>query len=193
MRVMWIVWVVGAVLLSALDANPVEAQKPATVDASGVPIPAWFQAELRALVTGDSMRLVADNRQWKSGEDPNDAYGQRYWTLVGGKAVRGVMFGIEGGKEGRPFVYFLVSWHPDGRAMVQQWDAWGGYAEGELRAPVDGVSRLEQKAWGPDGALQLRAHDSSWESGRHVTVQIGWENGAWVKGRQYVWAKQPTP
>lgn len=178
----------AAALLALLVPLPAtQAQAPASV-------PAWFADEVAWRVTGDSVRWEADNRTWRSADEPFEAYGLRFWPTLGGRGMRGVLFGIRDGKETRPFSEFRLFWHPGRQqVVVLQWDGWGGYAEGTLRGPVDGVTRLEQANWSASGQETRSAHDSRREGATQVDQQLAWVDGAWSPGRSYTWSRRPVP
>ncbi len=157
--------------------------------------PAWMKEHMAAMVTGDSLRWLTDNRQWQNSDEPFSDYGTRFYWGPNRLSIRGVLFGIHEGRETGAMWNYTLWWHPGERkVLLSQVGAGGAYGVGEMRLRPDGVYETVQAFWGPDGTRTETQHEE-----RHpdATTQVGLSSsmvdGEWKPGRTYTWHKVPSP
>ncbi len=149
--------------------------------------PAWFLNHIAFLTQG---RWIADNTPFKSDGEPYDAYGMEYEKGIGGKSVRGRLFGLIDGKEVATFWEFHTVWRPsDNRVIAYQFGGDGTFAEGPLIATGEHTQRMEQVFYSPGGQHWASGHETE-EAADGVFItrsfDIG-EDGSWAIGRAYTW------
>lgn len=153
-------------------------------------LPEWFLAHIEFLTQG---RWITDNSPHKSEDEPFDAYGMEYEKGLGGKSVRGRLFGLVNGKEVATFWEFHTVWHPgNNRVIAYQFGSDGTFAEGPLVATGKHTQRMEQVFYRPDGQSWKSGHETEEAAdGTFITqsFDIG-DDGAWRKGRLYIWSLQ---
>lgn len=157
-------------------------------DASG-PLPAWLHQEMTRLAEGSGTWL-ADNRQFQSAEEKFDHYGLEWKWGLGKQSLKGRLYGVIDGTETGTFWEYRLFWHPgEGQAILQQFGSDGTYGVGELKADDQGRTTMEQTFYGPDGSTWRTGHESWWDGEAHLTQQLEWRNGEWIKDRLYRWTR----
>jgi hypothetical protein len=156
---------------------------------------AWFQAELRQLVTAPGTWWVAGNTEHLSADEPFVKYAIRWDAEDDGQSVSGRLVAVDSAGRVYPMWTYRMYWHPGERQpYLMQTSSWGAYAVGPLRLDSSATRRAivnEQDMWQPDGARSRTRH-RSWfpDESTHVTVSSTWTNDAWVPGRTYRWVRQ---
>jgi hypothetical protein len=177
--------IVTALLCLGLCALSAPAQEPA--------VPQWF-ADHIAFMTQKSGRWITDNSAHKSKNEPFDAYGTEWKKGLGGKSMKGRLFGLRDDKEAGTFWEFLVYWHPgDKEVRVLQLGGNGVVGAGTMTSPEKGKTSLEQEFFNPDGSSIRVGHESE-EGGDGVNVTRSINitaDGTRQVQRTYTWRVQP--
>jgi hypothetical protein len=138
-------------------------------------------------------RWVTDNRAFMSTGERYEQYGLDWSWGLGKQSLKGRLYGIIGGKEAGTFWEFRIFWHPgESRAVIEQFGSDGTYGVGPMTSDGTGGTRMDQTFYAPDGSTRRTGHASSWDGEIHVSAQLEWRGGAWVKDRVYRWSRVPT-
>jgi len=153
--------------------------------------PEWFIREIATLTAG-SGRWIADNSEYKSEQEPFEAYGTEWVASFDGTTMTGRLFGIKDGKETVNFWEFRQYWHPGrGEAVVEQF-GWGGTV-GVGTAWKDGdETRSDQSFFTPGGGVSRTGHVSRFsDDDTHVTESFDIADDVWTARRSYTWHRAP--
>lgn len=172
----------AAFVLPMLFAGPAALAE----DASAGP-PPWFLQHMEFLTQG---RWITDNSQYKSESEPFDAYGMEYEKGIGGKSVRGRLFGLIDNKEVATFWEFHTVWHPaENRVLAFQFGGDGTYAVGPMIATGEHSHRMEQVFYSPNGSSRSSGHETDEaKDGSFITRSFDISaDGSWHPQRAYTW------
>ena len=161
-----------------------------TASAADSSLPDWYLRELAQLTQGTG-RWVADNGEYKSNEEPYEAYGVD-WTMAPDKrGMTGRLFGLQGGKRVAEFWHFRIySDAKERQAIVQQFADFGVIGQGAFSG-FDRATLMDQTFTAPDGMQWRELHHAWFEGSTHVTRSFEWRDGAWVAKRTYRWSLDP--
>lgn len=186
----------GLIVAITGNARGVDLKKPADQIAAlwkekksvGHPIPQWLLDDWAAR-TRDGGNWVTDNADFKSENEPFDAYGILWEYGLGEKHLRGRLYGIRDGQEIGTFWQFLEFWDPAaGEARIVQIASDGTVGQGRIWRQDDGSLKEQQTFTSPDGGSFESGHHSWMEDGTHHTQSFRIVEGEWVKNRLYKWA-----
>lgn len=151
--------------------------------------PEWFAREIATLTSG-SGRWIADNSEYKSEQEPFDAYGTEWTASFDGTTLSGRLFGIKDGKETVNFWEFRQYWHPGrGEAVVEQF-GWGGTVGVGIAWQDGATTRSDQTFFAPDGSASRTGHISEFpDNDTHITRSFDIEDGIWQARRTYTWRR----
>lgn len=156
--------------------------------------PAWFRKHME-YVTRAGGRWIADNRAYRSENEPFDAYGTEWSWGVGKQSIVGRLFGLRGGEEAGTFWEFRLIWDPGaGRVLAHQFGAQGVVGSGPMERAGPGRTRMDQTFTAPDGTTFRTGHDAretDADTQRTESFDI-LDDGTWKTRRAYVW-KRETP
>lgn len=170
------------------------ATVPLGAQTTGGP-PGWMQEHMAAMVTGDTLRWITDNRQWQNEDEPFSDYCLRFWWGPGRKSLRGALFAIHEGKETGNMWFYSLYWHPgQQKVILAQIGGNGVYGEGEMQLRPDGVFDTHQDFWTLEGSHSEVRHEERFEGAtRQVGLSSTLTDGVWKPGREYTWIKEPSP
>lgn len=154
--------------------------------------PSWFLDEIAALAT-DGGRWIADNADYRSSEEPYEAYGIEWKASFDGTTLSGRLFGLRNGREVADFWEFRRYWHPSRReAVVEQFGGGGALGIGTMRREGNEI-RMDQSFFAPGGPAARRGHISHRpDPDTRVTESFDIEDGKWQPRRTYVWKRAPA-
>jgi hypothetical protein len=154
-------------------------------------MPAWLRQEMTRLAQGTGA-WTTDNRQFMSAEERFESYGLEWSWGVGKQSLKGRLYGIIGGKDVGTFWEYRMFWHPgESRAILEQFGSDGTYGVGTVVPDGDGGTTMDQTFYAPGGSKRRSGHESSWDGETHLTQQLEWRDGGWVKDRLYLWTRSP--
>ncbi|MCB1627368.1 MAG: hypothetical protein KDI48_06535 [Xanthomonadales bacterium] len=157
------------------------------------PPPDWYRAHVDRLVADGGVWL-ADNSRYRSEQERFEAYGLAWQPGVGGLSAKGRLYGVVDGQDGGTIWEFRLYWHPgEDQAHLLQLGGGGAVLDGPLQHE-DGVERLQQTFYAPDGSQWQTGHLTHWSGdSEHVgkSFRIS-EDGEWIEQRSYTWIRQPT-
>ncbi len=172
------------VLLLAVSQSTFSAEA-----ASSRVAPEWFLQEI-ATLTAASGRWITDNSEYKSEQEPYDAYGTEWTSSFGGTSMSGRLFGIQDGKETANFWEFRQYWHPaHGVAVLEQF-GWGGTVGVGTAWQEGATTKSDQTFFTADGRTNRTGHISEFpDQDTHVTQSFDIENNVWIARRSYTWRR----
>jgi hypothetical protein len=188
---------VAAGFLVACAAEPPAAppagagSADAAVSATAAPIP----AEVLASWTKLAGTWIADNSEYRSEQEPFDAYGLDWQPGLDGTTLTGRLYGLTDGREVATFWEFRDFWHPGDRQVIStQFGMGGTYGAGPHTIRGDGTSEMLQTFYSPAAGTVTRiGHRSELRGTEHVTRSFDVQpDGGWVPRRVYTWHKQPA-
>lgn len=151
--------------------------------------PEWFLQEIAALTAGTG-RWIADNSEYKSEQEPYDAFGTEWRASFDGTTMSGRLFGIKNGKEIGNFWEFRQYWHPERREATLEQFGWGGtIGIGKMWHEGD-TTKSDQTFYTIDGVASRSGHVSSFpDSDTYVTGSFDIEADEWTPRRTYTWRR----
>ena len=181
---------------STLSANQGKTEKAAAeVEALADPIeaPDWFTDDIEFL-TRDGGRWLTSNADYQSENEPFEAYGLE-WKKGYANSMTGRLFAIRDGEETGDFWRFVQYWHPgNGKAVVQQFGAGGAMGIGKLWPDSDGVNKMKQTFYNPDGSFTMNGHTArNPDADTHITESFNIVDGEWQSNRIYTWRRDHSP
>jgi hypothetical protein len=178
------------VLLAGCSPTPPAATEPDAIG-TAAPIPAVV-LETWAQLHGT---WITDNAEFKSDQEPFDAYAIDWRPGIDGKSLTGRLYGLTGGREAGTFWEFREFWHPgDQQLITTQFGMGGTYGAGPHTIRGDGTSEMLQTFYSPAAGTVTRiGHRSELRGTEHVTRSFDVQpDGGWVPRRVYTWHKQPA-
>lgn len=156
--------------------------------AAGAQPPEWLVDHMEHMTQGSGI-WIADNSEYKSDQEPMDAYATEWKWGLGRKSITGRLYGIQDGKETGTYWEFRTFWNPvEEKVYAYQFGAGGAVAKGEATFTETGFLRIEQTFYNPDGTTAGVGHKSKDLPGIHETQSFDInEKGEWVKRRFYRW------
>ncbi|MDX1517514.1 MAG: hypothetical protein R3288_11780 [Woeseiaceae bacterium] len=165
------------------------ASLPVTAATSDREAPAWFLEEIAMLTAGDG-RWTADNSEYRSADEPYDAYVTEWRASFGATTLSGRLFGLKNGEQSTDFWEFRQYWDPEAREAVVLQFGWGGRVGIGTAWQQDGRTHSLQTFSAPDGSPHQAGHISWFEDDvTHVTESFDVVDGAWQPRRRYEWRR----
>lgn len=151
------------------------------------PIPGWFLEQIATLTAG-SGRWITDNSEYRSEQEPAEAYVTEWYASFDGTAMRGRLFGITGGEETADFWEFRQFWHPQTKVAVVEQFGFGGVVGLGTMWLEEGVIKSSQEFFTIDGSSSQVGHASYFsDDATHVTDSFDIVDDQWKPRRHYVW------
>jgi hypothetical protein len=157
-------------------------------------LPTWAQQDWEYWTHG-SGRWVADNKAYRSENEPFDTYGMEWEWGLGKKTLRGRLFALKGGEEVRTLWQFLSYWHPgEERLVVNQWGGDGTFGTGTQRRTDENATESLERFFAPDGGSFRAGHRTRKLTGEaHVQSYDIAADDVWEERRAYVWKRVEAP
>jgi hypothetical protein len=179
----------AALMAGCAAAGPVPPAAPGPA-----PIPDWLIGYMRA----QAGWWEASNAAYRSADEPYDTFGQFWDWGAGGTSLAGTLYGRAGGGGNVEFWNFRIYWHPGTReARVDQWGHGGMLLTGTLRPDGEengaAVFEIDQTWYGTSGRTARTRHRTLHRAGEQAGTSYDWQDGQWVKGREYLWRRVPGP
>jgi len=151
--------------------------------------PTWFLRHVAEL-TADSGRWLASNAEYRSEDEPYEAFVMNWKRGPGGRSATGELTALRDGKATPIFWSFVMYWHPGrNHALVSQVGIAGHVGEGILRQLDDGTLELVQDFFALDGSSNSQKHVESLRGRRLTSVVYDLVRNQWLKGRTYTWVR----
>ncbi|MGB5447547.1 MAG: hypothetical protein WBM80_01345 [Woeseiaceae bacterium] len=151
--------------------------------------PSWFLEEIATLCAGTG-RWVTDNSEYKSEQEPYDAYGTEWLSSFDGTTMTGRLFGIKDNKETENFWEFRQYWHPERKEAVLEQFGWGGTIGIGTISHKGDSTRADQTFYAVDGTAFRSGHESSFpDPETYVTRSFLIDDGEWHPNRSYTWRR----
>lgn len=138
---------------------------------------------------------IADNSEYKSKEEPYEAYGLEWKYGIGNKSLIGRLYGIKDGKDIGTFWEFRNYWDSDKKtAMLMQFGSDGTIGVGPFTTMNANETELKQVFTTPNGFQYNVGHKTKIiDSLKHIGSSFSIdEKDAWKKNRTYIWEKQSS-
>jgi hypothetical protein len=176
--------VAGMILLAAAS-EPLDRALHA--DRSQPSRPPWVAQYMEAMVG----TWIADNKAYKSAQEPFEAYAIQWIWGVGHASIVGRLSGIRDGREASQLWEFREFWHPGERQLLaSQFGGDGTYGVGPHHRRADGTLEMAQVFYGPDGSTRREGHRATLDGAELVTSSFDiTADGTWKPRRTYVWRK----
>jgi hypothetical protein len=153
-------------------------------------LPTWLRQHMETQAGGTG-RWIADNALYQGPNEAIDAYGIQWTWGLGRRSLQGRLFGLRGGEEVGSFWEVRLFWHPaERRALLYQFGLGGAVGMGSLDLEGSTIV-IDQVFFDPDGSTRRVRHESVFEATTEHGDSFDWADGAWVKGRTYVWKRVP--
>jgi len=152
-------------------------------------VPPWFEENMQASVG----EWVADNQQYKSDQEPFDAYGMTWEWGIGKKSIVGTLYGIVDGQAAAPFWEFRQFWDPQTQqGFVMQFGGNGMVGKGPMVMKGDAhTTEMLQVFFQPDGSQSQHGHTAVLKGDQlEITSYHIGKDGSWSVNRSYVWKKK---
>ena len=152
-----------------------------------IQIPIWFQENMESSIGS----WITDNEDYKSDEEPMEAYGMEWQWAIGKKSITGNMYGFVKGKKTAPFWEFRQYWDFDkNEGVVIQYGQDGTVGQGPIKKTSPNNTEMLQVFGHPDGSKTTHGHRSILTSDQHTTSSFDIDDiGEWVMRRSYIWHK----
>lgn len=155
--------------------------------------PPWFLKEIATLTAG-SGRWVTDNSDYRTEQEPFDAYATEWVSSFDGTTMRGRLFGFKDGKETADFWEFRVYWHPQQKQAVIEQFGWGGTLGTGSMWQEGTTTKSDQIFYTVDGGANRTGHVSTFpDAGTQVTASFNIDGETWTPRREYTWRLTPSP
>lgn len=154
------------------------------------PPPAWYLEHVTNM-TRDGGRWIADNSDYLSDRETDDAYGVEWIAAPGGAAMCGRLFGLREGQETREYWRFMDYWDPETRKVVSSQFGRGRVGHGETTND-DGVLVTAQRLrtfHGKTDGIGHRTENPDPDTHIAESFQID-ADGEWTPNRNYTWVRQ---
>ena len=157
------------------------------------PMPKWLTEHMTYMTEGTGV-WIADNSKYESENEPFDEYGTEWKWGIGKKGITGRLFALKDKKEVATFWEFRMFWHPKKRkAVLQQFSGSGIVGIGEMRNVETGgfTERMsEMTFYNLDGTSWKDLHKVLEKPNEHETTSFKFDDGSWIKQRNYVWKRR---
>lgn len=155
--------------------------------------PEWLINHMEYMTQGSGI-WIADNSEYKNDQEPVDAYATEWKWGLGKHSLTGRLYGIKDGKEIGSYWEFRTFWNPvEEKAYAYQFGASCAVGMGEVTFTDEGVMRIDQTFYNPDGTTARVGHESKDLSGIHETRAFDInEKGEWIERRFYRWKQKES-
>lgn len=154
--------------------------------------PAWYLDEVKML-TAETGRWTADNAEYRSENEPFEAYVVEWTSGFDGATMTGLLFGVKDGAATPALWEFRQYWHPGREEAVLEQFGWGGAIGAGVMARERDTTITDQMFYQGDGAARREGHRSMLPDPKtHVTESFDIVDGVWKPRRRYVWKLQPA-
>ncbi|REJ76164.1 MAG: hypothetical protein DWQ47_11140 [Acidobacteria bacterium] len=162
----------------------------ATTFAQSSQMPDWLREHMDYMTQGSAM-WVTSNDEYKSENEPFEAYATEWKYGVGKQSLIGRLYGIRDGKPTNDFWEYHVFWHPaEKKVYFYQVGAGGAVGMGEMKDNSGGKRtgrRTEMVLHFPNGNSITDRHEIFEDKGEHSTSSYTLAEMHWKPGRTYVW------
>ncbi len=184
--------ILTALLLLAVSLQFAQAEDEVT--STSAP-PDWYKEDVQ-FMSRDGGKWLTDNSEYKSDEEPFEAYVTEWVAGPANASLSGKLYGLKDGEPSEAFWHFSEYWDPATEKVVLQQYGWGGIGKGTSEPSADeaGVTLIFQTFDNFDGSSFRTGHKSTKpDADTHVTTSFEIDGeGNWKKRRHYVWKHQPT-
>jgi len=150
-------------------------------------IPEWYQAEMERMIG----TWVANNNEYMSEEETDNAYALRWDWGAGKKSIIGRLYGMKDGVQTKDYWQFVQFWDSEAqKGRVIQISANGVVGEGYLEPVSEGKTKLEQTFTPSDGAIYSEGHRTKIFPDHEVLTTYKIIQDRWVEDRSYTWYKE---
>ncbi len=157
---------------------------------AGDGLPDWYRAELARLTAG-SGRWVASNAEFRSEQEPYEAYAVEWRKAADGRGVTGRLVALVDGREVVEFWQYRTYWDANAQqAVATQFASFGAVGSGQL-VGFGAATLTDQTLTAADGRQWREMHHAWFEDDVHVTQTYGYRDGGWTAKRRYRWQLQP--
>ena len=142
---------------------------------------------------------IADNSDYKSDQEPYDAYGIQWSYGLGNQSLVGRLFVIKDNEEVADAWSFLEYWDAETKMLkVMQTGSNGTVGHGTIKKMDNGKMKEQQRFSTTNGDSYSTGHELWYEDGTQHTHSYDIVNGEWHKRRYYKWklkevAEAPLP
>lgn len=155
--------------------------------------PEWYLEHIQQM-SRDGGRWIASNEDYRSEQEPLDAYGVEWQPVGNGIGMTGRLFGLQDDNEVGEYWRFRVYWDAaEETARIQQFSGNGTVGTGTMVGFGDAY--LSEQVFTQPNGDQARDLHHVWfedDGNAHVTRSLRWQDGAWVQNREYRWRLSPT-
>ncbi len=155
-------------------------------------LPRWVSDEWEVWTRNGGV-WTTDNRDYKSEQQPYDAFGMEWTWGLGKKSIKGRLYVIKDGKDAGTLWEYRSAWHPVERTvLLYQFGSDGSLGLGTMDSTGPSQSRLAERFFDPSGSTARVGHDHWIKSNQEIDIQSYTisEDGEWKKLRFYVWKHQ---
>lgn len=154
-------------------------------------IPQWVKDNWAAHTNDDGI-WITDNSQYKSEQEPFNAYGMEWEWGLGKASLKGRLYCIQDGKDVGTVWQFLNFWDPElQQHRMVQIGSNGTIGQGSIQLQTDGSTKSSEKFVSLAGGSFEVGHHSWFEDGAMHTQSFDIVENEWSKRRFYIW-KQPS-
>lgn len=152
-------------------------------------MPDWLRAHMEFLARDDGY-WVTENSNYKSENEPSDAYSLEWRWGIGKQSLIGRLSGLQDGREIGTFWEYRLVWHPgEKQAILYQFGRDGTFGYGPLHQHDAETNELEQTFFNTDGSSWTGRHHTKDSGDEHHTTSFVLRDGNWEKNRYYVWRR----
>ena len=157
---------------------------------TGHPAPDWLLADWAEKTAGSGI-WITDNSEFRSEQEPFDAYGLQWEYGLGDRSLFGRLYCLREGEEVRTAWQFLIYWDPAAAvARVVQIGSDGTVGQGTIYRLDDGRIEERQLFVSPQGGSFESGHRAWTDEGAHHTRSYSIDDGEWTARRYYIWRPQ---
>ena len=150
-------------------------------------IPDWFQAEMERKIGN----WVANNNEYMSEEETDNAFGLRWDWGAGKTSIVGKLYGMKDGVATNEYWQFLQFWDSEAqKARVIQISADGLVGEGYLEPVSEEQTKLEQTFVPSEGEIYSEGRRTKIFADHEVSTTYKIIEDRWVEDRSYTWYKE---
>ncbi len=151
--------------------------------------PSWFTDNVK-LMSADGGRWIASNAQYKSDDEPWEAYGVHWVAGPGNGSMSGRLFGVKDGKDSADFWRFSQHWDPARKVAVVEQFGWGNVGIGTFW-PEGELMKMRQVFTSYRGTARVEGHQlSEVQPDSHRTTSFAIDGEKWTPQRQYLWERR---
>lgn len=158
---------------------------------SNAVIPQWVRNNW-AKRTAETGRWITANTEYKSEQEPYDAYGLQWEYGLGKNHLKGRLFCMNDGKEVGTLWTFTEFWDPaTEKVRVLQIGSDGTVGQGTIWLEEDGKIKEQQVFTSPNRSSFESGHLTWMENGAQHIQSYTIKDGEWKKRRFYIWKLKP--